>query len=226
MEISMRVQMIITVYAVIVGAVIGIIYDVIRISRVFSGVTETSSQSKMYTLRLPLIGSGVDRKNDFLKFCGFGDWGKILAEKTGRKKKDGIVSEFYKSVVVFIGDILFFFVVSPIFTVFIYYANNGKIRWYLVIGAIIGFLLYYFTIGRLIMLFSSAIVFTVRTIGAYVIYFTLRPVVLLLRLILGFIRKVILKISSGIKKAVLLKKMKKYTEKTEKSVALMVKTDF
>lgn len=225
MEISMKTQLIITAYAVIVGAVIGVIYDIIRISRVFSGVTETTSQAKMYTLKLPLIGTGTERKSNFPKFCGFSENSFFYRRKNGRKK-DGIVSDVYKNVFVFVGDILFFLIVSPLFTVFIYYANSGKIRWYLVTGAVIGFVLYYFTIGRLIMLFSSLIVFIIRSAGAYIIYFTLRPVVILIRLACRMMHKLILKISNLISTSVRLKKMKKYTEKTEKSIASIVKAEF
>lgn len=225
MEISMRTQLIITAYAVIVGAVIGIIYDIIRISRVFSGVTETSSQSKMYTVKLPLIGAGTDRKNDFPKFCGFREH-THTATAGKKKKKTKVVSEFYKNIIVFAGDILFFFIVSPIFTVFIYYANNGKIRWYLIIGSIVGFMLYYITIGRIIMLFSSLIVFIIRSAGAYLIYFTIRPAVIFIRFIFGIIRALILRIVLRIKTAVMVKKMRKYTKKSEKSISLIVRADF
>lgn len=223
MEISMKTQLIITAYAVIVGAVIGIIYDIIRISRVFSGVTETSSQSKMYTVKLPLIGAGIDRKHDFPKFCGFREHTHTAGKK---KKKAKVVSEFYKNIIVFAGDILFFFIVSPIFTVFIYYANNGKIRWYLIIGSIVGFMLYYITIGRIIMLFSSLIVFIIRSAGAYLIYFTIRPAVIFIRFIFGIIKALILRIVLRIKTAVMLKKMRKYTKKSEKSITLIVRADF
>jgi|GEM_PF-2310325 len=216
MEISTKVQLIITLYAVIVGAGIGVIYDVIRITRVFSGVTKTVRQRKLETRRLPLVGAFVSIRS----LAGF----KEKADEQ-RSRTLKFTSAIYKNTAIFIGDILFFFIVSPIFTVFIYYANSGKIRWYLLTGALVGFVLYYFTVGRIVMLFSGTIVFVVKSSVEFVIYFTVRPVVILLGAIFGAVKAAVLSVVASVKGVILIKKMKKHTARIEKSVADIIKID-
>jgi Spore cortex protein YabQ (Spore_YabQ). len=216
MEISTKVQLIITVYAVIIGAGIGAIYDIIRITRVFSGVTKTARQQKFETLRLPLIGDYIGLRT----LAGFSPTADGHRSRTLR-----FTSALYRNVSVLIGDIVFFFIVSPVFAVFIYYANSGKIRWYLISGALAGFVLYYFTVGRAVMLFSGAIVFIIKSLGSYVIFFTVRPVVIVLTAIFRAMKRAFASAVTAVKSVMLNKKMIRYTARMEKSVADMIKID-
>lgn len=47
-------------------------------------------------------------------------------------------------------DIIFFCVFGVAFSVFVYYTNNGNVRFMAVVGVLIGFLVCYLSIGRLI----------------------------------------------------------------------------
>ena len=71
--------------------------------------------------------------------------------------------------VFFILDFLYLLVVTFFFSVFLYHANHGQFRLYLFLLAVLGFSLYYNTVGRIVMFFSETIVsFLRRTISILV----------------------------------------------------------
>jgi len=173
MEISMMHQLVIALYALIVGAALGVLYDAVRISRILIGnsyiknkkirTDEHSAESRWNVfneIRLPLIGSRTDRLS--------------------RRKRCGRLPFFFKNLYIFIGDVFFFTSAGVAVTVFIYHANNGRIRWYLLLGAVAGFAVYYFTVGKLMMFFSEVIVFVLRSACAYALYAVLTPLKLIL----------------------------------------------
>ena len=67
-----------------------------------------------------------------------------------------------ETVIVFFEDILFWLIASVVFIIFIYYANKGHTRLIMIADAALGFLAYYFTLGRLVMLCSGYIIKAVR----------------------------------------------------------------
>ena len=50
----------------------------------------------------------------------------------------------------FICDLLFFVLAAVVSAIFIFYVNNGRIRGIALIGSLLGFALYYHTLGRLV----------------------------------------------------------------------------
>ncbi len=52
--------------------------------------------------------------------------------------------------VVALRDVIFFLISGAAFAVFIYYANNGNIRLFAILGTLVGFFAFYFTVGRFI----------------------------------------------------------------------------
>ncbi len=79
-------------------------------------------------------------------------------------------------VIIFFEDVLFAVISSIVVCIFIFYMNSGQFRGIAVIGALCGFLLYYLTVGRVVMYFSGVIIgffkFLIRKIYEY----TLRPI--------------------------------------------------
>ena len=63
-----------------------------------------------------------------------------------------------KTVAVFIEDIVFSTIALVLTFVFVIAFNNGELRFFVLIGEFLGFVFYYFTVGRLTMFFSKAII--------------------------------------------------------------------
>ena len=80
----------------------------------------------------------------------------------------GIVGDEYRGVehrsrytvdlIVFLCDILFFVIDAVISAIFIFYANNGRIRGIALFGSLVGFAAYYNTVGRLVTLISASLI--------------------------------------------------------------------
>ncbi len=121
-----------TLYALFLGFAFGALYDAFRISRVFLGMSYGGkSASYLYEKEYPLIGK--------------------LKNKQG-KLKNGLLM----AAVIF-GDIIYFTVCSLIFTVFIYYTNDGIFRFGALASVFCGFFAYYMTFGRLVIAFAEII---------------------------------------------------------------------
>ena len=59
-------------------------------------------------------------------------------------------SRVLSQIIIAIRDIIFFFICSVTFAVFVYYTNNGNIRLFAVIGTLSGFFVFYFSVGRFV----------------------------------------------------------------------------
>ncbi len=82
----------------------------------------------------------------------------------------------HSEIIVFTEDIIYFLLLSISTFVFLITATNGQIRAYILFGIIIGFLIYYFTLSRLIikilfLLFKTLMIgFSVFLKGFYLIF--------------------------------------------------------
>ncbi len=106
-------------YSLVIGVLLGTVYDVFRIIRM--------------AFTVPGIVADIYR---------------------GRRHR----SRFTVNVIVFICDILFFVVAAVISAIFIFYANNGRIRGIALFGSLVGFALYYNTVGRLVTLIAGSVI--------------------------------------------------------------------
>ena len=61
------------------------------------------------------------------------------------------VNPIKKKILIFILDFLYFVIVTPFCAVYLFAANKGIIRWYIVILVVVGFLIYKYTVGRVLM---------------------------------------------------------------------------
>ena len=99
---------------------------------------------------------------------------KLFKVRSGEKR----VGKLYESIVMGITDLLYFLIAAVIMCVFVYFINNGKVRWYIYSGSAVGFALYYFTIGKIVISLSSIIAYGIRK-GLYIflicLYEPVRP---------------------------------------------------
>lgn len=159
MEVSMTALALSLFWALAAGAFLGAVYDVIRIQRMFFGVTYGSgSAAKLKEIKLPLISK--------YKFASSRD----------KKQRSKRTSDVALNIMIFFGDLLFCIFSSLVCVVFIYHANAGKARWIVFFGFLLGFLAYYFSIGRLVTFFSQYIVFAIRSAVKYLLFFTVVPI--------------------------------------------------
>lgn len=152
MGISVERQFAALLYAVYTGAFFGVLYDLVRIIRVLSGVSEyTAAGKRLYACALPLIG--LVRSTASSSNYRFGRW-----------------------IALFVSDLIFGTAAGCVFSVFLYYAASGCFRWFYLLGCGLGFCFYYLTIGRLVMLSSEVIVFALKTVLRYLVWLLCVPV--------------------------------------------------
>lgn len=101
---------------------------------------------------------------------------RFNAKKTTQK----IIIE---DIIVFFEDVLFAFVCAVSTCIFIYYMNAGRFRGIVLVGCGIGFVVYYNTLGRLVLKLSAYLMRFVYSVLRKVLIFTVLPVLKLLRLI-------------------------------------------
>lgn len=78
-------------------------------------------------------------------------------------------------IAVFIQDILFWVVGAFFSYTFVFVINNGNYRIYFAFGELIGFVVYYFTFGEVVIKVSKFVVDTVRKVFAFILKIILFP---------------------------------------------------
>lgn len=185
-------QALATLWAAVVGACLGVVYDGIRLTRAAVGISYSRRfEARLAAVRLPFLGV-------------------LPTEKRPPRRRKALLLSLYVAV----GDVLFFLVAAFALTVFLYHANNGIPRWYLLAGMAIGFLFYYFTVSRLTTLISEPFRFACRALAAYGDYFLLRP----LRLLAGVLLAAVRRVFSYLAKRRRIAFMKKYTKNIENTL--------
>ena len=102
--------------------------------------------------------------------------------KNLKSKKNSKISSIKENIVMLITDILFFLFSGIIIAIIVYYANSGIVRWYIFVCCILGFLAYYFTLGKLVIRIANTVGIIIRSIFSQIVYlfiYPLKPFVLL-----------------------------------------------
>ena len=161
MEISPFLLTLLLSWSFVFGVILGVINDMNRIIRVFCGVRYSEKRfGKLYELVLPVVHRPLLRsENKFHK--------KALA------------------VLLFFQDIIFFILAGVGIILLNYEFNEGRFRFFTVFAVFIGFLLYYFTIGKVVMMVSEGIAFFIKATILVAFSALFRPFVL----ICGFLTK-------------------------------------
>ncbi len=118
--------------AFVLGAFFCMIYDAIRIIRLFFGIKNYNVFSKI---------------------------GRAYIDKYKEEKKIGKV---YESIVMGITDLIYFLIISIFMMIFIHIANSGIVRWYIYVMAVLGFISYYKTIGKVVLSLSIPLVYYIK----------------------------------------------------------------
>lgn len=134
-------------YAFLLGIGLGAVYDALRITRVFLGISYTKKATAMLRdITLPYLPPRHARRTS-----------RVLG------------------VVIFLEDFLFALFVGVSMILLFYLVNNGNIRFHAFLCTLLGFFLYRMTFGRIVMLGSEIIAFGVETILRYAVFFTCLP---------------------------------------------------
>ncbi len=102
----------------------------------------------------------------------------ITDKKTADEKKP--YGETVRTVIIAIEDIIYSIICAVVISVMIFHINSGHPRWFILLGTALGFFVYYFTVGKIVMLFSSYIILFVRTVFMFVMKLTLFPLLKLI----------------------------------------------
>ncbi len=100
---------------------------------------------------------------------------------------------------VFIEDVLYFLIITLASFTFIVIQNSGYLRAFLVIGELLGAILYFFTVSIIIMKSANIIIKLIRKVLLFVYNLTLRPLVKFFCYIILKIKGFIVKYKSKIK---------------------------
>ncbi|MBQ4151162.1 MAG: spore cortex biosynthesis protein YabQ [Clostridia bacterium] len=119
--------------AILLGLLLGAVYDVIRLTRVIFGVN--------------------------------------VASPFGKRNAKAYLGYAFVAV----SDFLFFAILSVLMAIFFFLTGDGRMRSYGLIGAFLGFLLYYHTVGRLF-------IFVVERVAAFIKKCIAFPLVLITKL--------------------------------------------
>ena len=160
MEISQSGLFLLFLYSAAAGGVLGAVYDAIRILRALVLPNAPSGKINYSEIELPLI-----RKKVY----------KPPKKKLSRAAVGALVA---------IGDFIFMIVCAVTLILVAYTENMGRMRWLIPFGAAVGFAAYYFTVGKLVMKISGAVVFLIRAALVYVYTFAEIPV----RFVIGKIK--------------------------------------
>lgn len=165
------------------GLGVGVLYDIHRMLRVLLGVRYTKNRpTKFFLQPLPIV------------------------KRPLREIRCGKVKNTFLTIVIFCQDV-FLCCASAVGIVILNYAfNDGRFRFYTVVALLIGFLLYYFTLGKLVIFLSEWIVFFLRAAFAIFFYLLSRPVVIFF----NFLGKNVKKMRSNIQKTIANQRKKVY----------------
>ncbi len=164
---SLSVQLSAFVYSIFTGALLGILYDCIRVLRaLFAIASYTDASRKWRTVSLPLIGS-------------------VYRAEISRKTKP------VRLFLLGIGDVFFALLAGCTFSVFLYHCASGVFRWFYLFGCGVGFFSYYFTVGKAVMRLTAVLSFSITAVWRYAVFLFLLPLrgmIYLARRIFAWIR--------------------------------------
>ena len=104
-------------------------------------------------------------------------------------EKRGMVRGRIPFLIFFVFDLLYMITVTVLYSLFNYARNNGSFRVFILAATVCGFVLYYFTVGRVVMFVSDAVVRFLRLAFKYTVAIPLGFVLGILSRILRFIYK-------------------------------------
>lgn len=149
---------ILLLYSLTVGVFLGVLWDVFRIVRIVCyGKRKGGSFAP---IRLPSNKKDVGRA---LRLC---HTQKFLS---------------VSGITIFLSDLVFCLTAAVSVIILLFHLNGGEIRGFALFGAAAGFTVYYFTVGKLTVLFSDFIINGVKKVITLILSVTVIPVFRILR---------------------------------------------
>ena len=158
LEVSAAAQARALVAAFAFGILLAVLYDVLRILRTLFGI-ETGGKvgDRLSRLRFPLLSSHCSKV------------------RTGKSRARLLVA------LTVLLDFLYALFSGILLLLFVYWQNDGIFRLYYPIAAALGFLCYFYTVGRLFCAFTATLVFFLRILLGYLALFVRLPILFCLR---------------------------------------------
>lgn len=175
-----------TVAAFICGMAMGVFYDLLRITRVFLGYNYISEKSTILQSK--------------------------FVNKFSVKNNQEVRKRLYFKIVLFFEDIIFLAISAIAFVLILFYGNDGIFRSVTFIAFILGFVAYYFTIGKINVLFFDVLVIFLRTLVRYIFHYILLPVKFIVKNVIVIFQKIFCILNKDIENI----KIKRYNEKETK----------
>lgn len=135
---------------------------------------------------------------------------KQKPKSNGKRAK---IREAVSFVVIFIEDVLFFIIAAIITILFIFMVNNGQVRLFAVTGEIFGFLLYYFTVGRIVLKLAERIIALIKYVFSLLYRYVVLPPIRLVRYIIFKIKSAVLWVIRYFRAVYIRRKLRAYTQK-------------
>ncbi len=145
------------------GVLLGALYDGIRLSRVLFGVCHYVDISPRFQVRSP------------------------FPVKCRAVRKRGT---FWQDAFFALQDLGFCLSAGILVTILLFYGNDGGFRGFVIPGIAAGFLLYYVTLGALLIRCSEYLIYALKTAVLYAVFYITRPFLLLARLIIDLWKRV------------------------------------
>ncbi len=167
-------------YAFVFGCACGVINDINRLIR--AGVGEDNSKknkSKLYNKKIPLLGRALKMPD------------------TNNKIIQAILLMITSAL-----DLTLFFVAGAGCAILNFYFNSGRVRIYSVIAILFGFLIYYFTIGKITVRIFKPLIFIIRATFAVLFKLVFTPFYVFGRFLIKNVKKLYQNINKTLAKRV------------------------
>ncbi len=144
-------------YSLTVGAFLGVLWDTFRIIRIVCyGKRKAGAFSP---IKLP------SNEKDVSRALAFSHTQKVFSPS---------------GIAIFLSDLLFCLATTISVIILLFHLNGGEIRGFALFGAAVGFSVYYFTVGRLTVLFSDFIIKGIKKLVLLTLSVTVIPIFRLL----------------------------------------------
>lgn len=153
-------------YSTAVGAALGAVYDVFRIRRIASASSDSFRYipEKFHPKKKPSDKAAASpSERDAESECANTSDG---AKNSFGKRLCAVIKHklhIAGNVLVFFEDILFWLIAALTVTIMLYAANGGRIRAFAPVCCALGFAIWYYTAGKLVIAFSENIIYALRT---------------------------------------------------------------
>ena len=182
-------------YSFFGGVLLGALYDTLRLSRVLLGVCHYVDISPKMRVPSP------------------------FRERARSPRKRSAV---FREVLLALEDLGFCLAAGAVMMLLLFYGNDGGFRGFVLLGLLAGFLLYYATLGALVVRVSEHLVFWLKTAILYAVFYITRPFLFLFRLVRNAVRRAY----GSVSRRVILRRLRRYDEKKRKELFAMSEQGF